>query len=171
MDYDETFGVTCKLKLQTGRALYLESLNQCRTYLGLSEGFPSKKLNDMIVAQGQGEAARVFTGYGEPYLIPPERRDYREKPGDMDFLHDRYLNRPEHAEYRRLNGLNNEWLPLVRCIACFMSIAPARDFTKEVSGLIVVWFQDDFALPIAEPIIESLQQIDWKSLATDLGLD
>ena len=167
MEFGEAFGVTCKLIHETGRELYLENLNQCRTYLGLSCGLPNKRINDTVISWGRRDAASVRTAYGEPYVIPPERRDYDQIPGDMDDLPGWQGN----SESRRHAGLAAEWLPSVRCIACFMSIAPARDNTKDASGLIVVWFQADFAFPIAEEIIDSIRILDWNSLATDIDLD
>jgi hypothetical protein len=118
----------------------------------------------MIIAQARREAASVSIAYGEPHVIPPERRDYDRIPGD---LHDQHSN----FETRRLAGIANEWLPSVLCIAGFMSVSPARDISKDASGLILVWFQADFVLPIAEGIIASIRKLDWNSLATDFGLD
>jgi hypothetical protein len=45
-----------------------------------------------------------------------------------------------------------------------------RDPSKHFSVLTVVWFQDEFALPIQEPSFTKLLDLDWESLALDVEL-
>jgi hypothetical protein len=45
-----------------------------------------------------------------------------------------------------------------------------RDASKHISVLTVVWFQDEFALPILEPALSALIQIEWSEVAADVDL-
>jgi hypothetical protein len=47
----------------------------------------------------------------------------------------------------------------------------ARDKSKDISVLVVVWFQDEYALPIREPALSLIRDLDWESLAADIDLD
>ena len=38
----------------------------------------------------------------------------------------------------------------------------------DYSELVVIWFQGEFALPIAPPIVDYLKTVDWEADATDL---
>ena len=63
-----------------------------------------------------------------------------------------------------------EWLPMVQCIGSFKDMAKARDQGKDMSVLVVVWFQNEYALPIREPTLSQLLALDWESLATDIDV-
>lgn len=58
-------------------------------------------------------------------------------------------------------------LPQIKCIGRFKSFKPARDTQADFSQLVVVWFQDHFALPIDGNVAEQIAHIDWTALATD----
>jgi hypothetical protein len=62
------------------------------------------------------------------------------------------------------------FLPSVVCTARFRSLRPVADQTKDVSMLVVIWFQEQFALPIDPEIEAQLKALDWESLATDIEL-
>lgn len=55
-------------------------------------------------------------------------------------------------------------IPGVVCRAELTSFQPARDY----SSLTVVWFQSDFAFPIAPAVLQRLHAIDWNRHAADL---
>lgn len=63
-----------------------------------------------------------------------------------------------------------EWLPEVTCVGVLRCSFPARDPDKDGSMLTVVWFQDEYALPIDESVLSQLQTIDWEEVATDFEL-
>jgi hypothetical protein len=89
----------------------------------------------------------------KPHLIAPLRRDYLREPGDMRSLREQHPHRTP------------EWLPMVRCIGSFRGSPKTRD--RHLSGLVVVWFQAEYAPPIQEPPLGQLLSLDWDSLATD----
>jgi hypothetical protein len=63
-----------------------------------------------------------------------------------------------------------EWLPPVRCIGSFDSHKLVQDPSKCLSVLTIVWFQDDFALPVLDPALSQLLEVDWESLAVDVDV-
>ncbi|MDP1799399.1 MAG: hypothetical protein Q8K78_18020 [Planctomycetaceae bacterium] len=159
MDFNIAYNVHCSIRLQCGREIILDKLIQSRTYAGLLEGVPNKRVNDLGIEWLLDRAGKEKTTGGEPYLIEPKRRDYLRKAGDMQSIVDRQSDRPE--ELRRIP----EWLPLIECIGIFSSISPARDSTKDTSSLTIVWFQDDFG--IDKNVVEQLQNVDWEKHAVD----
>jgi len=120
------------------------------TYSGLLEGVPDSRMNDTLIEAVLEDAKAWCPQSAEPHLIAPVRRDFLRVPGDMASLSQTF-----------------ESLPLVSCIARFTDITPARDSSRDFSSLVVVWFQDEFALPIAANILSTLTHLDWNAIATD----
>jgi hypothetical protein len=59
---------------------------------------------------------------------------------------------------------------MVTCIASFNAALPVRDPDKHLSALTVVWYQNEFALPIEQTVLEQLRLLDWDSFAVDVEL-
>ena len=163
MEYNQSYHLACSLSLDSGRNLILKHLDQSQTYAGLLEGTPNKKANEWGIESDMKRAAEYPQTIGEPHLIEPTRRDFLRQPGDMDFVRERTSKLP--SEFDR----DPEWLPLVRCIGCFQSNAISRN-SMDASFLTVVWYQDEFAMPIAPLVVTALKSLDWGSLATDIKL-
>ncbi|EDL59004.1 hypothetical protein [Gimesia maris] len=161
MEYNLSYHVTCNLKQDSGRELILNQLEQSQSYAGMMEGVPNKKANDWGIDVDLCRAVRREYTLGEPYLIPPRRRDYLREPGDMDEI------RKQKSHYPKEWVMDPEWLPLICCIGCFKSVSPVRNTEMHGSCLTVVWYQDDYAMPIDPEVIRSLKQLDWDRLATD----
>jgi hypothetical protein len=149
LNYNIAYHLRCELGLRTGRRVTLHDLHQSMTYSGWMEGVPWTEINDRKV-----EAALRIPGT-RPLLIPPVRRTYLRTIGDMDgqtgFL-----------------GKAAEWLPMVTCVGTFQDTQPVRELTKNLSILSVVWFQDEFAMPIEPDVLEQLRAIDWEEAAEDI---
>jgi len=159
MDFDETYNVHCNITLDSGRKITLETLVQSRTYAGLMLGAPSKESNDWHLERAFDQARALRKLNIEPYLVPPERRDYRIEPGDMDDVLEQQQDRPPESRHVP------EWLPEVECIGVFNSLDPARDMTMDASTLIIIWYQDDFG--IDPKAVAQIRTIDWDQHATD----
>ncbi|HLH30013.1 MAG TPA: hypothetical protein VKY31_02345 [Terriglobia bacterium] len=151
--YDSSYNLHCQLMLKSGRRITLDGLQQEMTYAGLLEGTPNAEFNKEIV-QTALRKAQTVAFHCTPHLIEPTRRDYFRTPGDM-------------SSVRRLP----EWLPLVTCIGSFKGGRPVRDPKKDISVLTVLWFQEEYALPILEPALSHLVALDWDSLAVDIEID
>lgn len=135
-----------KIALETGRSVALARLEQWRTYQGLLCGKPTQAQNDGKVLEVI-EAARTLCAAGEPHLIRPSRRTIA---GDN--------------AHRTMAG---ELLPATTCIAVFNSTALARGYSEPYSSMAVVWFQEEFALPIEDEVLGLIRRIDWENQAVD----
>lgn len=47
-------------------------------------------------------------------------------------------------------------------VARFTSLSPTANGTGDASGLVVVWFQEQFAFPPAEDIASQLRSLNWE---------
>jgi hypothetical protein len=168
--YDEDHRFRCKLLLDSGLPIFLESLYQWTTYAALREGIPWREFNDQRIQRGRRiarrqcrwDARRYRLEALEPHRIPPIRRPYMRSPGDMDGLELRYP----------VPGVA-EWLPWVTCAGVFKSLSLTRPRPEGPWGwslLAVVWYQDEFAPPIDEVIVADLRRLDWERLAIDVRM-
>lgn len=137
-----------QIEINSGQTLYLQHLNQNWTYEGLLEGLPTAERNVGIIKRALEKAVLPYW-QGKPYLIQPSETAIQYREGK------KYPFGTPAA------------LPGVTCEALFTSLFPARDKTKDHSWLIVVWFQDDFALPIDEDVAKQIVAIDWENTAND----
>lgn len=151
LSYHTAYHLHCELVLNSGRRVTLQALQQSQTYAGWMEGAPWAEWNDRRVERALRDAG------GRPVLIPPARRDYLRQPGDMH-------GRPG------FRGRVAEWLPMVACVGTFQGTRTARDPSKDLSVLVAVWFQDEFALPIAAEVLDQLRAVDWERAAEDVEL-
>jgi hypothetical protein len=158
LSYETAYHLRCGLALLSGRTITLKALDQRMTYAGLLEGTPTHETNDRSIEYALREAERYCVDGTKPHLIPPPRRDYLRTPGDMQTIAARA---PHHVP---------EWLPVVRCIGSFEDVKTARDRDKDLSALVVVWFQDEYAPPIQEPALGQILNLDWDSLAADVEI-
>lgn len=133
------------LALSSGREVRLDSLRQWYVYAGLLDGVPSREINDRIVANIVAEARTKIDH--EPYLVPPKQTPLPAPPNRTD---------PERVR-----------LPSIACVAHLFSYRPASDPKMDCSELIVIWFQEHYAFPIAEEAERALKAIDWARLARD----
>lgn len=114
-------------------------------------GTPSALVNGRILEAAVEDAEKLVHGRIRVWLVDPARRDYFREPGDMKHV-------------ASVNWIP-EWLPLVRCTGVFGS-AQVRDKNVHFSELTIVWFQDEYALPILEPALSSIRAVQWDSFAT-----
>ncbi|MFN7878283.1 MAG: hypothetical protein ACK5PB_23405 [Pirellula sp.] len=121
--------------LESGRVIHLRSLEQWGTYSGLLEGIPTRDMNHRLIKRTMDTAREKY--HFEPYLIPPVETLIDGFPG-----------------YRF--GTPAE-IPSITCVATFECYSIARDESMDASILPVVWFQSDFAFPIAVNIQASLR--------------
>ncbi len=141
-------GYSFKIDLPSGRELYLRELWQYRTYKELIEGLPTAEFNaEKLVQLLEDKRHRLYGG--PPYLIQPIETS-------LGYCCDRPYQFGTPSA-----------LPQITCIARFESFDPARDKEAHASGLTIIWFQGDFALPIETDVFDKITSIDWKSHAGD----
>jgi uncharacterized protein (TIGR02996 family) len=132
-----------EIRLRAGGAINCQSIRQWRTYAGLLEGLPTRQRNQQDI-EGLLKTERERGWWaGEPYLVPPVVRPIEYRGGEQYPFGD------------------PEALPSVTCVARFA--APAANACS--AELTVIWFQDEFAFPMAAPVREHLEGIDWAARA------
>ena len=135
--------------LPSGHRLHLHGLTQYLTYGGLIEGLPTTKRN-------KKKLERLIARYrdapypGKPYLIRPKETPIQRNPQNT----------------RRYPFGTPSALPPVTCIARLESCPNKREY--DLSGLVVIWFQGEFAFPIDSEVEAELLGIDWKMHASDM---
>jgi hypothetical protein len=152
-EFSEAWGMHCFITLLSGRSIDLYRLNQSKIYAGMLEGLPMASTNNTLI-EARLKDAQVLSPDHAPHLLEPSRRNYDRIAGDCD-------------TYTAALGYSAEFLPNVVCVGCFSSWEPARDKSKDFSGLTVVWFQNEYGLPSDPHTLERLRSIDWEKLAWD----
>lgn len=133
-----------KLTLNTGREIRLTSLYQWNSSQML-EGLPTDKLNEQFIRSNLARAKELCPAV-TPYLIKPEQTP----TGEYSFG-------------------THKALPSVICVAQFESSAlnQGKDAPLYYSTGVIVWHQNENALPIDPKIEAHIQQIDWNEIAKD----
>jgi uncharacterized protein (TIGR02996 family) len=130
-----------RIRLRSGWVISLLELRQFRVYEG-REGIATHVLNEHIISRIlEEERGQLYSG--EPYLIPPI---------------------PKPIPYYRRDQVE---IPEIGCVGRFHCSQPVKHFNRSGSRLLVVWFQDEFALPINPQVWEQLLAIDWEQHAAD----
>ena len=131
------------LIIKTNKDVTIKSIKQWHTYGGLLEGIPTDKLNERIINRTKKEA-KEFSGIEEIYLIEP-----KQKPIDYD------------GKYPFGNPAS---LPGVTCIAELWHNDVFKNTDKMFSSLCIIWFQDDYAFPIEEDILNKIKEIPFSKV-------
>lgn len=137
------------IRLSDGRRISLARLYQYHTYAGLLAGLPDEAMNRRRIHEAVEYAQEKLGFAGFPRLIPPqvETKAFPARP-----------HRGPRTAY---------YLPSTTCIGEFLSSAPARDADMPYSALTLIWYQDDFALPIAEGALAEIRRLEWGPMAED----
>ena len=131
-----------EVSLNFGRVIRLMALSQERVYEGVSGGLPTRWMNEMTLHRLQKKS--------------PLSVVLRPRQTPLEYRHDRPYPFGVPAE-----------LPPLSCIGRFYCHQPARDRTMFSSFLTIIWFQDDFAFPIAPDALRRIQAVDWERHAED----
>ena len=143
---DLTDGV---LYISGKKKIHMTKIEQRYSYDGLISGLPDSDINDRIISHALSEAYRL--SYSNTHLIEPQRTKVK------------YTSAGRTAEYEKIPG--------IRCIAAFKCYDPAKDEKADQSKLSLVWFQNNFAMPIEENVRNAIKALDWNELAMDESYD
>jgi hypothetical protein len=107
-------------------------------------------MNDRLLAEATKIAADKLAAETPVALIEPRRRKIKGS---------RFGNKQPERQYERL--------PSTTCCAAFESPKPVNSKVGDGSSLIVVWLQDEWAMPIAAGPLKLIRGIDWEAKAKD----
>ena len=130
------------------RTVQLRALQQTLTYEGLLEGLPTKEMNKRLIERVLQESSNQIYDVS-PYLVKPVEVPIDDYKGDGSVYS---FGTPAT-------------LPDVLCVGRFESFSPTTGSSCYASGLVVIWFQGNFALPIADEILQHLRLTEWNNLA------
>lgn len=128
------------------REVKISLLEQRNIHRGIIAGSPTKDMHDQIIERCRLDAKSRFTDYQEPYFLAPPRIT---------------ITSPPESRFQR------ESMPKIACMALLESFEPACDASADGSGLVLVWFQDELALPIDKDVVASIENLEWEKYATD----
>lgn len=129
------------------RRVTMTSLEQVYAYGGMISGSPTLAINDLIIEEIKNKASKKFSGNKPIHFIEPKRTDRDAR--------DRFTTRTKQN------------IPGIACIAEFTSSFPARNYDDSSSLLILVWFQEKWAMPIDKNIQKEIELLNWQELAYD----
>ena len=135
-----------ELILDNNVTVTLVMLVQELTYNGLLEGFPNETMNQRIIQQNESQAAKLLY---EPVIItlPPTVKTAAEGPVSA------------FGAYQKL--------PEVCCMALLKCHSTFKDKSKDYAALGVVWYQDEFAFPIANNILTELKKVPFQQYCSE----
>lgn len=107
---------------------------------------------------------RTYAGWLEGLPSPEHNKDIIAGVIDKERNrgHEPFFVVPVEVERER-----GTFLPSVVCVADFESSATAHDPDGIGSCLTIVWFQDAFALPIEQDVVEKIRRVNWDTNAWD----
>jgi hypothetical protein len=139
-----------QLILNNGVNIQLDVIYQYKTYLSVLTGNPTRSQNQRLIEKSINYAKEKLWCCENPYLINPiETKE--------DILHNDESYPNKNQQHLRL--------PFVTCCATFSSPNKGPDNTGDYSEIHVVWFQDNFALPINDNVLSEICAIDWNRSA------
>ena len=134
-------------RLKCGVTVQLDEQVQWRTYSGWLAGYPTKQINQDKIERAKITAKAKLSLSAFVCVLRP-----RIAQVIIDHSPATVKKYPK--------------LPDITCAAVFVS-DPARGANKSFSAVTLLWFQDEWALPINPVIIKQISNLDWLELATD----
>jgi hypothetical protein len=135
-----------KIILDDAREIFLNSICQSHTYEGLLAGYPDKEMNDRFIKDAMVSALKKMSAEAT-YLVPPFS-----------------LEVEVHARVKK-HYKDAIRIPYITCYGQFESSVIKGDDVNDASCLTIVWYQDEFSMPIDESILEHIKTIDWDGKA------
>jgi hypothetical protein len=126
--------------LDVGREVTIAHLDQHLTYSGHREGVPTRELNRTLIGQIVEDFRALAPDIGFE-VFPPVEQPFPDRP-------------PVSL------------LPGVACGAILKGLGQWPDGDPCLERLLVVWFQDEYAMPIDPNVRARIAALDWASLAT-----
>lgn len=128
----------------------ITAIHQWQTYGGLLEGVPTDKLNQQIFRRAP-ERAKELTYMDNFHLIKAE-----QTPIDLG-------RKYPFGEPMSLPGTT-----CVLALKCWQTSDPDLGGHSELT---LICFQEKFALPLDQEILDQIAQLDWFSLSKDVSFD
>lgn len=165
------------ITLNSGREITIQKLDQWLAYARVHEGIPYgpnyKNMVDFDLRRTREKHPKDKVIVIEPRLRPlplPENilEGLRKKDIPPKYTGDDEDRIDENALDRAIAAGRPDPVSIgsACCCAWFRS-TPIDPKNGDLSELIVIWYQDGFAMPIDPLVVEQIKAIDWESSAKD----
>ena len=132
-----------ELIIEFDKKVTIKTIKQWETYGGLLEGVPTKRSNKRTIERTKKEAKKI-TGVHQIFLIETE-----QKP--IEHIKNYVFGTPAS-------------LPKITCVAELWYNDVFRDKNKMFSSLCIIWYQEDYAFPIEEHILDAIKEIPFSKI-------
>jgi hypothetical protein len=133
------------LIIETNKEVSIKSMIQWNTYSDISAGIPTDQFNEQIINWAK-QSAKEFSRMEEIYLIEPKQTPI---PDDEEF----------HFPFAKPASL-----PRVTCVAKLWHDDVFRNTDKMFSSLCIIWFQEDYAFPIDQDILNKIKEVPFSEV-------
>jgi hypothetical protein len=154
-----------KITLNSGREITLARIEQWRSYAGVLAGIPNRAMNGRVIEEARSQALQHCLEGAAPYLVPPRLKPVETRPPSAEYLKRTGMTAEQSAA--RDQQMHYEQLPAVVCVAVFNADGLTKPDAEPMSSLTLIWFQDEFALPVDAGVLAHIQSLDWETLATE----
>ena len=135
---------TGEITLNSNHEIRIVRLDQRPIYAGVLEGSPNSRINRGMI-QGAVRGYASMAPAARCHLLEPVERPYPDRPKIV-------------------------LLPPVVCGALLERRGSTVEDWPCWEHLVLVWFQDEYAMPIAPEILSVIQSLDWPRLATQIEM-
>ena len=132
--------------VEHNKSVIIKSIHQWMTYGGLLEGLPTDRMNKNILER-----------------LPDQ---IKQHCGDWPFYILEPIQTPIEFDDNYIFGKPMK-LPSVICIIDLTFHKAVRNPQMHGSSLIIAWFQNSYAFPIEDEIIEKFKKLAWSQYARD----
>lgn len=145
-----------KIILDKNRIISILSLYQWQTYRDLLAGLPTESINESVI-KGVIDKAKEICEIKEVFLIEPTQTpieiNIKLSYGDPIML-------PKTACIAEILycEINDERIEDISLLDLLSSTIRSNKYVE----LSLVWFQEEFCMPIDEKVIKQMEEIEWK---------
>lgn len=132
-----------------GIEVAITQMSQFITYKNIIEGVPGSEDNAKIMRLAP-EKLKEFTWLDEIYIVDPIMVPV---PAHISYSHDEM----------------KETLPKITCMVKVNHQKAFRDYDMDYSQLGILWFQNEFAMPIDQAVLNQMANIPFKKLCGEFG--
>lgn len=157
------------ITLNSGRVINMQNIDQCLAYSYVLEGLPYGPNYQRTVNLHLTWAMDRYPN-NRIVLLEPRLRPLGIAEAELQRL--RTLSQTKESDGSCHVGIRYPEpvsIGSVCCRALFES-KPINDNNYMLSQLMLLWFQDGFAMPIDPLVVKQIQALDWDTVAEDVDL-
>lgn len=157
------------ITLNSGRVINMQRIDQGLAYSYVLEGIPYGPDYQRTVNLHHTWAKDRYPNR-RIVVLEPRLRPLGVPADELQKLHT--LSQSEASDVSRRAGINYPEPVSIGSVCCraLLESKPIDGDAYMLSELMVLWFQDGFAMPIDPLVVEQIQALDWDAVAQDVDL-